>query len=267
MESSFLPKIGLSALLFVGSAFAAQAQTKISAGPRLGGNLSTFNTTGSNTGTASNIFSGQFGAAMDISFGGFSFQPALLYTQKGSELNFTSTQNSSSGGSGYSYTYSETVTIKATPRINYFEIPLNLVYTAEGSGFQVFAGPYLAFGLGGTFEYDYKDVSTDTQTYGGTTYTSNHNEAQAGKVDVTFDDKYPNPNLLSAPPTSIPFRKFDMGLNGGVGFRRGPVQVQAGYSMGFNNLIPNDSDGKDVGITAKNRSIQLAATYLFELSK
>ncbi len=252
-----------TALLLAGAATTAHAQTKISVGPRLGANLSSFSTSGANAGTTKSIFSGQFGAALDINFGGFSFQPALLYTQKGSELNYNETQNYGSGSGQYQYTSSETVTIKATPRINYLEIPLNLVYTSASSGFQVFAGPYLAFGMGGNMEYNYQD--TRVEKYGGS--TNNNSISQAGTVNIDFADKYPDPNSFNAPPTSIQFRKFDAGLNGGIGYRRGPVQAQLGYSLGLSNLIPNDNKGQDVNYTAKNRSIQLAATYFFDLSK
>lgn len=73
-------------LLLVASA--SQAQTTVSFGPRLGANLTTFSYSGNSTGLdATNHQLGvQVGGTLNLGFGNFSFQPSLLFSQKGTEL-------------------------------------------------------------------------------------------------------------------------------------------------------------------------------------
>lgn len=80
----------------------------------------------------------KIGGIVDIGLGRHvSFQPGLFYSQK-----------------GYKYaTYLTDVSV----RLNYFEIPLNVLYHGRvGRGVSFFAGggPYLAFGLGGNVDAD-----------------------------------------------------------------------------------------------------------------
>ena len=119
---------------------------------------------------------------------------------------------------------------------NWLELPVNAVYTLHG--FQLFAGPYVALAVGGRahdrlIDYESKLV------YG--TGTGN--------------------------------RRFDAGVNVGLGYRQGPLQVQLGYAMGLRNLHQAPSD-LIVGFPpyhdfptdeAYSRVVQLTGTYFFKL--
>lgn len=237
------------------AALAGHAQTTISFGPRLGANLSTFSYSGTSTGleNTSSRVGVQVGGTLNVGFGNFAFQPSLLFTQKGAKL--TAAQTDNTGG----YTTSANVEIK--PRLHYLELPLNMVYTSEGDhGFQLFAGPYVALGVGGGGDYRVSLTSTDPQY-------SPFAGSYPGSLTVEYGDRQ-NDNSsatggtgLGAPTLTLTARRFDAGLNGGIGYRVGPVQAQLGYSLGLVNFVPNDPDGADTGSKAYHRGFQLAATY------
>lgn len=250
--------LGLTAgLLLVASA--SQAQTTVSFGPRLGANLTTFSYSGNSTGLdATNHQLGvQVGGTLNLSFGNVSFQPSLLFSQKGAELK--GSQQQSLGN----VITKVGATIK--PRLNYIELPLNVVYTTGGDhGFQVFAGPYLAVGVGGGGSYKVSFESNDPDL---TAFVPNGE--YPGSLAVEYGDRQNDNNSagagspLGAPTLTFTARRFDAGLNAGVGYRVGPVQAQLGYGLGLVNFVPNDSDGNDTGSKAYHRGFQLAATYFF----
>lgn len=242
------------------TALASHAQTTISFGPRLGANLSTFSydAFSNDLENTSSRVGVQVGGTLNVSFGNFAFQPSLLFTQKGAKLTAAETDNS--GG----YTTAASVEIK--PRLHYLELPLNMVYTSEGDhGFQLFAGPYVALGVGGGGSYQVSLTSTDPQLspFAGT---------YPGSLTVEYGDRQNDNSAatggtgsgglgLGAPTLTLTARRFDAGLNGGIGYRLGPVQAQLGYSLGLVNFVPNDPDGVDTGSKAYHRGFQLAATY------
>ena len=252
-----------TALLFTGSitaaATTAQAQSAITFGPRLGLNISSFsyNGTPQQFDDVKHIVGVQAGGTANISFGGgrLAFQPSVLFTQKGAELKSAG----ASENNGFPFTYSVT----ATPKINFIEVPLNFVYTSGGDhGFQVFAGPYVAFGVGGGGSYTVDFKSTDPAL-------SFYNQQYPGSLRVEYGaNQNPNDNpqtsaLTGAPTLILTFHRFDAGLNAGVGYRVGPFQAQLGYGLGLINFVPNDPDGNDTGSKGYHRSFQLAANYFF----
>ena len=240
-----------------GTATAAQAQTAVTFGPRLGGNLATFSYSGADLPiNETNYITGvQVGGTANISFGKLAFQPSVLYTQKGAELK--ANQRFEDNG------YTTIVEVTMTPKLNYREVPLNFVYTEGGDhGFQVFAGPYVAFGVGGGGSYKVSILTTDPNM----PFNGNF----PGSLTVEYGDtQNDNANAgvggssASAPPLVYTARRFDAGLNGGIGYRLGPVQAQVGYGLGLLNFSPNDSDGNDTGSKGYHRGFQLAATYFF----
>ena len=252
----------LTALLLTGSlagaATTARAQTTVTFGPRLGANVSTFSYRGAQQGFDDPKATGgvQVGGTANISFGNFAFQPSVIFTQKGAKL----TGSGRFVDSGFATNYQTAATVKPA----YLELPLNMVYTAGGDhGFQVFAGPYVAFGVGGNGSYNITLNSTDPNL-------ALYNGDYPGSLSVDYGDRQnPNDNAtnngngLSAPPLTATFRRFDAGLNAGVGYRVGPVQAQLGYGLGLVNFIPNDSDGQDTGSKGYHRALQLNATYFF----
>ena len=254
MKNFFLSTLALLAL----TSSAAQAQTTITFGPRLGVNLSRFSYSGTpqQFDDVKSMAGVQVGATANISFGNLAFQPSLIFSQKGAELK-------SSGravNDGYPFTYA----ITASPKLSYIELPLNFVYTSGGDhGFQLFAGPYVAMGVGGGGSYNVAITSTDPDLalfngdYPGTLkveYGTQQNDNAAAPN---------NPNATSAPPLVLTFRRLDAGLNGGIGYRVGPFQAQLGYGLGLVNFVPNDNNGQDTGSKGYNRGFQLAANYFF----
>jgi len=241
------------------TATTAQAQTGISFGPRLGLNV----TTAANSGTPSgfneetkSIVGVQVGGTVNIGLGAhLAFQPSLLFTQKGMESKAADTDRTDPP-------YETTITASATTKFNYLELPLNFVYTiGDTDGFQFFAGPYVAAGIGGSGSYKVSLNSTDPNL-------SLFNGSYPGSLTVEFADKQnDNANLgntsSTSPTITVTAKRFDAGLNAGVGYRVGPFQAQLGYGLGLVNFVPNDSDGNDTGSKSYHRGFQLAANYFF----
>lgn len=190
------------------------------------------------------IYAGQLGLVLEAAFGKFAVQPALVFSQKGEKFNTDVYFN----GVGVGLSARST----STNRYNWLELPVNFVYTLHGDyGLQFLAGPYVAMAVGGR------------QT--GTSYFSSPN---AFYVPYEFDNQI-NYNSYTNN------QRFDAGMNFGLGYRQGPVQVQAGFGIGFVNLhrsIPSIDPGFSPSTlynfyndAAYNRVAQLTGTYFFAL--
>ena len=184
------------------------------------------------------IYAWQAGAVLEVAFRRFAVQPALVFSQKGEQFEADEAISGFAGVSG-----SETSTVS---RYNWVELPMNVVYTLHS--FQVFAGPYVALGLGGR------------QRGTASTYSNGF----AGFQRYDFDERI----HYGASTTN---RRLDAGVNFGVGYRRGPLQLQLGYGLGLRNLHQGiQRQFYDYGHyfnddRAYNRVAQLTATYFFEL--
>jgi hypothetical protein len=234
--NKLLPKALLSSALLL-PGLASQAQ--VSFGPRVGLNASNLSYKLSYSGPTEPdskiLFGPQIGLALNAQFGNLALQPAVLFTMKGDKQEETGSM------SGVTYKSEETL------RLNYAEIPVNLVYSTNGAdgGFQVFAGPYAAFGLSGKLK------SKVSATYNGRT------EEDSDEMDVEFTDTDGNENKAYV-------RGLDVGLNFGLGYKVGGVQAQLGYGLGLGNLLTDDPSGNSPDSKIRNRSIQLGLTYFFE---
>jgi hypothetical protein len=191
------------------------------------------------------IFAWQAGLVLEASVGKWAVQPALLFSQKGERL-YAAT--SASGFAGYN-----TQETTSTNRYNWLELPLNVVYTLHRDhGLQLFAGPYLALAVGGR-----QRGTSAGAFYGPPTYS----------VPSSYSSEEFDKPLAYGPSTTN--RRFDAGLQAGVGYRQGPVQVQLGYSLGLLNLhhAPDQREfGRNANAnTAYNRVAQLTGTYFFSL--
>jgi hypothetical protein len=247
----------------------AQAQSTVTFGPRLGLNVSTFSYKYGEipeelSNEASYVTGVQVGGTANISFGKLAFQPSLLFSQKGAELKFSAEDKSNAP-------YTTTVTYTAKPKLNYLEIPLNLVYNVNGEdgGFQVFAGPYVAFGVGGDGSSRLAIDSDDPSLVALGAVTSipigldiEYGERQNPNEDLEGSVNGGSPTS-SSPKVIATFRRLDAGLNAGVGYRMGPYQLQLGYGLGLVNFSPKDPDGNDTGGEIYNRSFQVSANYFF----
>lgn len=238
--------LSLPAIVLLAAA-TASAQTKptFSLGLRGGANLTrttldpTSNTSDGNYNFAADksaIYAWQAGLVGEVAFGKLALQPALLFTQKGEHFSTAI----SSRDSGFPY-YEES---SSTNRYNWLELPLNLVYTLHGDhGLQILAGPYVALAVGGRQQVE------------------GSSSGVVGPYSYTAPLKY-GPNTYN--------RRFDAGLNAGLGYRQGPVQVQLSYSLGLVNLHQQGADYPPSAFfyapyDAYNRVAQLTGTYFFKL--
>ena len=251
-----LPTLPLAAALLLSTAATASAQTTFHLGLRGGlnralttvapeSNFSSVTFTESSA-DKSSIFAWQAGVVAEARFGRFAVQPGLLFSQKGERFNTSYLRE------GISVNQRE-----ATSRYNWLEVPVNFVYTLHGDhGLQIFAGPYVALGVGGR------------QRGNSLTYPLITN-IQLPVYPTDFD----------APlhyGSGTPNQRLDAGLNFGIGYRQGPVQVQLGYGLGLRNLHQSvPSADIDPGFSpgyhnfnsdaAYNRVAQLTGTYFFSL--
>jgi hypothetical protein len=237
-----------SALLL--SAVAASAQTSFHLGVRGGLNraLTTVDAAGTQdnrpayaySSSKSAIYTWQAGAVAEVIFGKISLQPALVFAQKGERFQSSIEQGD--------LVYASSATT-GTTRSNWLELPLNVVYTIHRDhGLQMFAGPYVALAVGGR-----QNGIVDSQ----------------GMLIFTQPRVFNDALSYGSGTTN---RRLDAGVNFGVGFRQGPMQMQAGYGLGLRNLHQADSSFPTSAYyhnfnadAAYNRIIQLTGTYFFTL--
>ncbi|MFW6145469.1 MAG: porin family protein [bacterium] len=211
-----MKKLIILTALLTGLSFVGHAQMNI--GFKAGLNMATIS--GDNTDNAEIIPSYQVGVTTNFSMGEtFSLQPGLILSGKGSK-------------------YSEEFfgeTLDYNMNLSYLEIPINAVYNI--GGFQVYAGPYLGFGLFGKAKFDNDEIDDEDIEFTG---------------DVTEETN------------GIPLNGFDYGLNFGVGYMLNEsLQVQLGYGLGLGNLNPK-FDGEDPEDSNANSVIQLSLSYFLQ---
>ena len=254
-HEKLLPALFLTASLG-GAATTAQAQSTIEFAPRLGLNLSTVLNSGTPSGfneETKSIAGLQVGGTLSVGIGhNLSFQPSLLFSQKGAEFRASNTDRNNPP-------YVTSFAATATPKLNYLELPLNFVYTVGGTeGIQFFAGPYVAAGVSGSgsFKVDIKSDDPDVIAFGAV-------GSYPGTLTVEYanrqNDNANNPNNPNS--LNLTVRRFDAGLNAGMGYRVGPFQAQLGYGLGMVNFVPKDSNGNDTGSKSYHRVLQLSANY------
>lgn len=255
--------------LLLGSGFVSglsQAQSFQGIRLRLGGNLAsgTLNTVeqvaqpGTDYSYRHSALAGyQVGVAASFGSGHWAVQPAVVFTQKGLKQRLL--QSFTFGGYDYKADFS------VSSRVHYLELPLNVVYGfgTDGDGFQVFAGPYVAVGIGGRSQFELSETSTDPS------YPTS--DPESGSVAMTFGNTFsegPTNNGTPSVDIEARARRFDAGLNFGVGYRQGPIQVQLGYGLGLLNVQPAYPASYDMpNDTGHLRTAQLTATYYFRPGK
>lgn len=140
----------------------------------------------------------------------FYFQPGLLYSLKGAKNTYTFL--------GEDYV--------STTKINYIELPLNLVYKALlGKGYVMLGfGPYMAYGIGGK------------------------SKLEGGSVTIEED---------------LNFKKFDAGANIFAGYEMSSgMFLQLDTQFGMLNINPESTDANDKS-TTKNTGFGLSLGYRF----
>lgn len=207
----------------------AQAQTTFSIGPQMGLTVAGASNPSPNTTTIHYRTGFEAGLQSIMQFGHLAVQPSLHFAQKGLDEHY--------GRNLYSrYT---------DYRLNYLTLPVNVAYSLhpDGQGLQVFAGPYIGMLLGGNYQL----TSDDRSAFGGT--SSYEGAIEAGTI-------YTVPAPGSTAPQPRLCRRFDMGLQVGLGYRFGKLLAQAEFAFGLSDLYP-------LLPSAHNRTAQASVSYLF----
>jgi hypothetical protein len=136
----------------------------------------------------------------------------------------------------------------------YLELPVNLAYgfPMGESQLQIFAGPYVAYGITGKMKMDF------TVKSGGDSESVNEEIKIKFKGTVDENDEEEEDVTYQS--------ALDFGLNFGVGFKTGPILINAGYGMGFSNIEPKwsgagEDDRDDWKYT--NSVINFSISYFF----
>ncbi len=191
------------------------------------------------------------GPVIDLDFSPqLGFQTGLLFTSKGFAVDLE--DQDFDNGFYREEDFDIEVDGSSRSRYNYFEIPLNLVFKVDD--LQFFAGPYLSFGVGGKSIMDY---SLKVTAMGETIYEEEVDEEWDLKPvfgDVDYDDLDDDEEAFNA---------LDFGLNFGLGYRVGPVMLNAGYSLGLGNITPgiDGSDFDPADMKMSNRVINVSASF------
>lgn len=239
------------ALIFLAClAFSASAQ--INYGIKVGGNLSDINQDykDSDYEIPTKMKVGfHIGLTTDIPVNEmFSFQPGLLFTTKG--CNYDLDELIEDEDTPVKATSAVDVDGYMRTSLNYIEIPLNFAFKAND--LQIFAGPYLALGIGGKHKADF-------------TYTiMGYEESEKYEVKLKPAFGEVKPDDLGEDESA--FTALDYGLNFGVGYMLGPILILGGYSLGLGNITPKYEGASDTyrsDYKESNRVITLSVSYFF----
>ncbi|UOQ96823.1 PorT family protein [Hymenobacter sp. 5317J-9] len=230
----------------------AQSQTNVSIGPTIGLNVSTAPYSERRTYTTTYTTGLEAGVVASINQGHFALQPALLISQKGFGINDNYTDDS--------YGQVTIIATKATYRLNYLALPLNLAYTQleDGQGLQAFVGAFAGLLLGGDYSSGTSySVRTPHSATGGYSNVSGN---------VAGGDYFSN----SVGDKTYYSRRYDFGVQGGLGYRQGQLQMQLGYSLSLRNLGADYKFGNGStapGPSYRNRAFNLSLAYLFATAR
>lgn len=217
-----------------------QAQVKF--GPKLGLNIANcafnYKESGDEPDTKMRL-AFAIGGVIDYGFSdAFSLQSGLMFSSKGFSYDLDKMGDQTFTYDGYERAI-----------LNYIEMPIHAVYKIKG--FQIYAGPYIAFGISGKYKWDY-------------TYTMNGQE-ESEKDDMKLKPKMGEVKEGDLDDDEGAYSGLDYGLNFGIGYEIKSILINAGYSLGLGNINPgyegSESDKKDYKYS--NRVISISAAYLF----
>lgn len=192
------------------------------------------------------LFSYHAGVVMNYEFNdAWSLQPSLLYVRKGFSIDLEETLEDFLGNFG------EVKSVEGYDRVifNYLEMPVNFAYRFRN--FQVYAGPYIATGIGGTSKWDYS-----FEFDGEKTKDKDKMKIKPSLKKIDYDEMELDEDVFYA---------IDFGVNLGVGYNFRKLTIATGYSNGFGNLIPEVKGASDFRKDNKefNRNVNLSLTYFF----
>ncbi|MBE7177060.1 MAG: PorT family protein [Mucilaginibacter polytrichastri] len=214
--------------VFLSLAAAAQSAPKF--GVRGGINLAKFRTVNNDNNTS--VLSDQLsrimiGGYLDFRLGsGFSFQPGLELSGKGSKTIFVQRPN---------------VNYQSKIRLTYLQIPLNFLYHVPAGIGKVYigGGPYAAYGISG------KSRIVGTANVGGDV-----------AVNVDSERKL---NFGSSPGDDYKFTDYGFNFLGGFQFKSG-FNLGINYGLGLSDIIPRRSNSP---VKTNNRVLGLSAGFFF----
>jgi len=180
----------------------------------------------------------QFGATVEYGLSdALCLQSGLLLSSKGYKYDLEDGLEEGKSVDGY-----------AKVIYNYLELPVNVAYKINS--FQVYAGPYFGFCIGGKNKWDYTYKYDGDEESDEGDYKLKPFFGEVGEGDLDEDEDAVN--------------ALDMGINLGVGYQTGPILINAGYSLGLGNIAPKyegDSDRSDW--KTSNRVLSLSVSYFF----
>jgi hypothetical protein len=219
-----------AALLFAAATFAQTVPSRF--GIKAGVNLPTYSGSGvfdnvdfkSNTGFHITAF-GDFPISNS-----FYIQPGVSFQNKGAKISSSAT----SGTTTSTGTWKQSVMA--------IEVPVNAMYSipAGGAGaFQITAGPYIGFNIGG------KEKTSGSFSTTGTASTSESERDLEFGSDAGDD-----------------LKSIDFGGNVGLAFRTNSGFLIGGnYGIGFTNLVPNSNNNTNDKL--KNRVLSFSVGFSF----
>jgi Outer membrane protein beta-barrel domain len=164
--------------------------------------------------------------------GDFYFQPGLLFSVKGAKNDFFSPQTKASGN------------FETTTKLNYIEMPLNLLYRPRlGKGCLLLGfGPYIAYGLGG---------SENSELLGLVSY----------ERSVKYKNKVTNVTELLE---NAYYRPIDAGANIFFGYELAlGVFIQLNAQLGLLKINPEYAWESESKASYKNTGYGLSVGYRF----
>lgn len=175
------------------------------------------------------------------------FQSGLSFTQKGYQIDWDALlKREDMEGSIDGYW---------TTNYNYLELPVHFYYKIDD--FYLFAGPYFAYGLGGTSKLDASySLEEDSSIKQTSTLQAVNGAVKAEDYFDTDGDAF----VIKV------FNALDAGLDLGAGYKFQQFMLKAQYSIGFSNLTPGISDNDKFDpndIKRTNKGFNISFAYFF----
>lgn len=252
-QLTLLPLLVASALV---AAAPARAQQAFQVGPTLGAALSTvaLDQHPLNATTAMPWRGGFLAGATGVyrSKGHWGGLLAVLYTEQGY------VQHQAYSSASYPYQTTDRV------RLNYLRVPVQAMFSqrAGGQGFQAFAGPYVGVLLAGNRTHETSDAGGGSTNHGRVIVADSYTLPEQSPF-VVGDVAYPQLDYNAYS------RRFDVGVQGGLGYRLGNTLLQVAYTLGLRNLATTlvypagpAAYSSVAGEPYRTRGAQASLTYL-----
>lgn len=148
-------------------------------------------------------------------------------------------------------------------RLNYLRVPVQAMFSqhAGGQGLQAFAGPYVGVLLAGNRAYEQHNINGITSNSGRVVVAESYTPPQQKQL-IVLDIAYLQPDYTAYS------RRFDVGVQGGLGYRLGSALLQIEYTLGLRNLVPTlvypagTPTNSEVGQPYRTRGTQISLSYL-----